>query len=468
MPMKPTRITTVSDTLEFDQGTIVCRAQSDRLDLAGLGMQWDERTLEWRAPAQAYRDIILQTFESSPGFVDQAKAYQRLELKLKKTLTPRPHQLAALEAWLKEKGCGVVCMPTGAGKSILGVMAILRAQRSALIVVPTIDLLQQWQKLLFEFFEVEIGVLGGGERKLTDITVATYDSALLTVEMIGNRFGMLVFDEVHHLPAPRYRAIARCCLAPFRLGLTATLERSDGAEAYVLEAVGSVVFEAKIHEMVDRDLAPYDVVNVAVELNQDEKALYEKNREVYVSFIKKHHINIGSPGGWQEFLSKASYFPGGQQALQGYRQQKKLSQAPQEKYQQLWHILKRHANERCIIFTDDNKTAYSIGERFILPVLTHKTKLAERKQLLQDFRDATFNVLVTSKVLNEGVDVPEASVAVVFSGSATVREHVQRLGRVLRHRPDKRATLYEIVTEATGERGVQLRRRQHHAYQKPR
>ena len=117
-----------------------------------------------------------------------------------------------------------------------------------------------------------------------------------------------------------------------------------------------------------------------------------------------------------------------------------------------------------IIFTDNNQLAYRIGEVFTLAVLTHKTKPKERKLLLDSFRSRELRILVTSKVLNEGVDVPEASVAVVVSGSGAVREHVQRLGRVLRQSPGKRATLYELIAADTSEKYVHQRRRKHDAY----
>jgi superfamily II DNA or RNA helicase len=119
-----------------------------------------------------------------------------------------------------------------------------------------------------------------------------------------------------------------------------------------------------------------------------------------------------------------------------------------------------------IIFTDDNTFAYQIGRQFLLPVITHKTKAAERKQMLQAFREGELRVLVTSKVLNEGVDVPAASIGVVMSGSGAVREHVQRLGRILRRLPGKRAILYELIAQNTNEQYVNIRRKQHNAYQR--
>ena len=130
----------------------------------------------------------------------------------------------------------------------------------------------------------------------------------------------------------------------------------------------------------------------------------------------------------------------------------------------VWDLLRRHAGERIIIFTADNAAAYELGRRYLLPVLTHHTKSAERKQMLENFRTGDCPVLVSSKVLNEGVDVPEANIGIIVSGGSSVREHVQRLGRILRARPGKKAVLYELVNSATSELGVLNRRREHRAY----
>jgi superfamily II DNA or RNA helicase len=130
----------------------------------------------------------------------------------------------------------------------------------------------------------------------------------------------------------------------------------------------------------------------------------------------------------------------------------------------LWRILARHAKDRVLVFTEDNETVYRISRRFLLPALTHKTRPQERKELLDAFSAGTLRVLVTAKVLNEGVDVPEANVGVVLSGSGSVREHVQRLGRILRKREGKAATLYEVVSDVAAEAGISERRRQHEAY----
>ncbi|MBN8525842.1 MAG: ATP-dependent helicase, partial [Planctomycetes bacterium] len=144
--------------------------------------------------------------------------------------------------------------------------------------------------------------------------------------------------------------------------------------------------------------------------------------------------------------------------------QKRLARASRAKLRAVWELLREHAGERCLVFTDDNDTAYEIGRQMVLPVLTHHTRPAERRAMLDAFRGGSWPVLVTSKVLNEGVDVPEASVGIIVSGSGSVREHVQRLGRILRPKDGKVAVLYELVSAGTAEGFTSERRRSHAAF----
>ena len=152
--------------------------------------------------------------------------------------------------------------------------------------------------------------------------------------------------------------------------------------------------------------------------------------------------------------------------MNAYLRQRSIARCGKAKLQVLWEILISHRGERTIIFTADNDAAYTIGETFCFPVITHKTKTAERKAFLDKFRDGTYPVIVTSKVLNEGVDVPEASVGIVVSGSGSTREHVQRLGRILRSAKGKQAELFELVSSGTGEVYTSERRRSTRAYRR--
>jgi superfamily II DNA or RNA helicase len=160
--------------------------------------------------------------------------------------------------------------------------------------------------------------------------------------------------------------------------------------------------------------------------------------------------------------------PGGREVFRSYLTQRRIARNARAKFRTIWELFRRHRGERALVFTADNDTAYEIGQRFLLPVITHHTKVNERKEFLDGFREGRYPVLVTSKVLNEGVDVPEASVGIVVSGSGSIREHVQRLGRILRPAKDKQAVLYELVSEGTSESNTSERRRQHRAYQRPR
>ena len=326
----------------------------------------------------------------------------------------------------------MVVLPTGAGKSYVAVQAMLSVQRSTLILAPTIDLVQQWVRNLSKSLGERIGQYGGGEKDLQMTAVATYDSGVMIMPHYGNRFGLLICDECHHLPSGVFRQVADCSIAPFRLGLTATPERSDGQHELFAQLLGPEVYRTQITDLEGSYLAQYQVEVLEVPLDVDEAASYHDNRQVYLQFVRSRGINFSQPDGWQRFIAEAARDPNGRQIMAAYREQKRISRASRAKLRTLWELLADHAGERTIVFTDDNATAYAIGEQMLLPVLTHHTKAAERKRMLTAFRSGELPVLVTSKVLNEGVDVPEAAVGVVVSGSGSVREHVQRLGRILR------------------------------------
>ena len=150
--------------------------------------------------------------------------------------------------------------------------------------------------------------------------------------------------------------------------------------------------------------------------------------------------------------------------MTAYCRQRQLALAAPGKLDYLDHLLWVHRDGRALVFTNDNATAYTVSRRFLVPVITHQTKIRERTAILKGLADGTYGVVVTSRVLNEGVDIPDANVAIVLSGTSSVREHVQRLGRILRKREGKRAVLYELVTANTSETSSSDRRRDHSAY----
>ena len=451
-------------TLNFAAGTLELRgALRDGLSLAPHA-SWDARSRCFRAPALAYADLVRLLHREGVPYADQARAYVELERGLSVLREPRPFQTEALSAWREAKGRGVVVLPTGAGKSHVAVLAIDDKRRSTLVVAPTLDLVRQWYDLLRTSFACEVGIVGGGTYEIKPLTVTTYDSACLHMDHFGARFGLVVFDECHHLPGPSYALAAELCLAPFRLGLSATPERADGQDAKLIRLIGPTVYRKDIVEMSGPYLAEYETVRVEVDLSPEERAEYELERGIYLDFVRSHGIRMGSPRGWNDFIMRSARTVVGQRAMRAYRRQRELSLGAQAKLDYIERLLEAHRSEKALIFTQDNLTAYAISKRFLIPIITHQTKIKERSEILERFADGRYRAIATSKVLNEGVDVPDASVAIIISGSGSVREHVHRLGRILRRKGDKFATLYELVSRKTGEVYTSDRRREHAAY----
>jgi superfamily II DNA or RNA helicase len=310
-----------------------------------------------------------------------------------------------------------------------------------------------------------VGLMGGGEYDVKPLTVTTYDSAYIHLERWGNRFGLLVFDECHHLPGPTYMLAAIGSLAPYRLGLTATPERADGLESLLPKLIGPIVYRREIKQLAGDYLAEYRTQRRYVELSPEEQERYQQARDQYRGFVEARGISMSSPTGWRRFLQETYRSAEGRAAFKAYREQKRIAQAAPAKLRELENLLETHRSDRALVFTADNATVYQIARKFLAPAITHQTKTKERKAILQRFHKGEYNVLVTSQVLNEGVDVPAASVGIILSGTGSVREHVQRLGRLLRKHGDKQAILYEVVTRGTAEEFTSDRRREHSAYQ---
>ncbi len=443
--------------LRFDSGTLL-------LDGAGAdarvpeAFRWDARVMRWRAPAWEYRRVVKELVKEKTPYEDHARAYHRFDFPTKFLVEPRPYQQEAVESWKRAGHCGVVVLPTGAGKSLVAQMAIEQVKRSTLVVVPTIDLMNQWYDLLLSCFQAEVGLIGGGYFELGALTVTTYASAFRFMERLGNRFGLVIFDECHHLPSGVHRIAAEMCVAPFRLGLSATPEREDGADALLERLVGPFVFRRETHELAGEYLSDYTVVRLRVELSPEERAAYEQEREVFRAFLRQKGISLSSLRGWQMFVAASARSQEGRRAMMAYRESKRIALGTDSKLRVLGDLLQRHRREKVLIFTAENEMVYRISRRLLVPAITHETGVKERRAWLEAFNKGEVLALVTSKVLNEGVNIPDASVAVVLSGSGSSREHVQRLGRILRKLPGKEATLYEVVTQDTTEEHISRRR----------
>ena len=443
------------------------------------GFQW--HNAKWRCPAVYYRTVRPWLYEQN--IRNNIPRWRDLALILNDNRDPHPYQAEALRAWQEAGRWGSVVLPTGAGKTFLALQAITACRVSTLVVVPTLDLLHQWYALLENAFGGPIGVWYGQEKRLEPITVTTYPSAWAQAELLGNQFKLLVFDEIHHLPAPSWHEIALMCAAPYRLGLTATYPDtpefgpppssnksnqfsilnspfSISPAALLDELVGPVVYRKQIDDLTGQQLAEYRTERIRIDLTPEERASYDAAYAAYTGYVREARLREShGPHWWDEFTRRSAYEVEARRAKVAEMKLKEIVHQAQGKLDILDHLMREHRHRQMLIFTAHNRFAYRIARRYLVPVITHQTKAAERKAILDEFRAGTYKVIVTSKVLNEGVDVPEAKVAVVLGGSASAREYVQRLGRVLRKKGNAQATLFEVIARKTVDERIAQRRR---------
>ncbi len=422
------------------------------------GVETDPRSGGGRAPAHRYAAITRALSVAGVSVEDLVFDLPTLDLRTEYDL--RDYQHAALDAWHDAGERGVLELPTGAGKTVIAIHAMVELGVPTLVVVPTIDLLEQWIRELETEFDVPIGRFGGGEQRREPITVSTYDSAYLKAEDVGDAFGFVVFDEVHHLGGEGYRDVARLLAAPARLGLTATFERPDGAHETVAELVGERVYALDVDDLAGEHLAPYDVRRIEVELTPEERERYDEKQSTFVEYVRDAGITFSSGSDYQELVKRSGNDPRAREALLAKSAAREIMMNADRKLKRLASILDRHREDRMIVFTAHTDLVYRLSERFLLPAITAETGAAERREVLERFREGTYGRVVAANVLDEGVDVPDANVAVVLSGSGSEREFTQRLGRILRPKSDGgRAVLYELVSAETAEERVANRRR---------
>ena len=320
-------------------------------------------------------------------------------------------------------GSGVVVLPCGAGKTIVGAAAMALAKATTLILVTNTVSARQWKTELLKrttLTEEEIGEYSGSKKEVRPVTIATYQ--VLTTKKQGNYahlelfdakdWGLIIYDEVHLLPAPVFRFTADI-QARRRLGLTATLVREDGREDDVFSLIGPKRFDSPWKDMADQGwIAPADCVEVRVTLPEHERLIY---------------------------------------ATAEKEDKYRLAAATSTKNDVVETLVAKHSDDRVLVIGQYLDQLAELGQHLGAPVVDGSTPIKEREKLFERFRNGDLKVLVVSKVANFSLDLPEAGVAIQVSGSFGSRqEEAQRLGRVLRPKADKRtARFYAVVSRDT-------------------
>lgn len=334
----------------------------------------------------------------------------------------RPYQREAIELFFRG-GSGVVVLPCGAGKTLVGAGAMAEASTTTLILVTNTISARQWRAELLartSLTEEEIGEYSGQVKQIRPVTIATYQ--ILTARRRGEYahlalldakdWGLIVYDEVHLLPAPVFKLTADL-QARRRLGLTATLVREDGRESDVFSLIGPKRYDAPWKEIEAQGyISPASCFEVRVDLPQHERLEYAASADD-----------------------------------ERYR----LAATAAAKLGVVKDLVARHAGERILVIGQYLDQIDELADALGAPRLTGATPVDERERLYQEFRDGTTKLLVVSKVANFSVDLPEATVAIQVSGSFGSRqEEAQRLGRLLRPKESGiPASFYTLVARDT-------------------
>jgi DNA excision repair protein ERCC-3 len=334
----------------------------------------------------------------------------------------RPYQAEAVDGFW-HGGSGVVVLPCGAGKTLVGAAAMARARATTLILVTNTVSARQWKDELLRrtsLTEDEIGEYSGQRKEIRPVTIATYQvmttkrkGVYAHLELFDARdWGLVIYDEVHLLPAPIFRMTADL-QARRRLGLTATLVREDGREGDVFSLIGPKRFDAPWKDIENQGyIAPADCVEVRVTLPEDERLVYA----------------VAEPD-------------------ERYR----LCATSEQKTKVVEQLVAQHRGEPMLVIGQFIDQLDDIAARIDAPLIKGETTVKERQRLFEAFRSGEITTLVVSKVANFSIDLPEAAVAIQVSGAFGSRqEEAQRLGRVLRPKADGRtARFYAVVARDT-------------------
>jgi superfamily II DNA or RNA helicase len=440
--------------LWFDKGTLLLRGE-----VGTPYGKWDPRVASYRIKALHYRDVLSYLQESRLQYQDEVPNLPPSQT-LKDRVELRSYQKKALDKWSRAGSRGVLVLPTAAGKTYIALKAISLLKAQTLIVVPTLDLIDQWRKRVIDCLGIEAGAVGGGENTVSMVTVSTYNSAYLQAEALGNRFMFIVFDEVHHLASPGYVQIAEMYIAPYRMGLTATYVRSDQRHELLPTLIGDQVYNVKVEELAGEHLSPYTHQKIYVELTPEEQSVYDGEMNVFSSYLREKGIVLRSAEDFQKFIMVTGRDRRAREALLARNRAFKIALNSDAKLNLLEKQLEAYRDEKTLIFTLHNDLVYTISRRFLIPAITYQTPKEERREILERFRSGDYRAIVTSQVLDEGVDVPDASVGLILSGTGSTREYIQRLGRLLRKVEGKQAKLVEIVSKQTVEVRMSRRRRE--------
>jgi len=375
--------------------------------------------------------------------------------------TPRDYQREALQRWLAAGGRGTIVLPTGSGKTYVAILAVDWIGSGACVVAPTRALVAQWFGQLADAFGVErVGAYYGDEKEVRSITVTTYHSAFALLERWGARFDLLVLDEAHHLAdtaageARAWHDALRIAPAARRLGLTATYP--DGHDGELRRLVGPIAYRRSIGEMADAELAAYAIERRFISLTPDERRRYDACTLTHESFMETRGYadRFPSPGdAWRVFMAETRRDPSARRAFRAFLERERIVALAERKLEEAERLLRLYPAERAILFCGGTYAAERISRRLAIPMVSAHTPASERTAVLRAIEAGEIRAVASVRVLDEGWDVPSAKLGIILGDTSRggQRQHIQRLGRLLRRQGDRVASMYELVAAGTYE-----------------
>lgn len=338
-------------------------------------------------------DVIRTLKRDGLRIVLRIEERPKIRIEMRPSLELMPHQEEAYSLWLRRRR-GTIAIFTRGGKSFIALKAIAELRLPTVIFVPTKEVLETWREYISKYLGVPkavIGVFGGGTLKISDVTVSIYNSAVRHLDKLMGRFELAIFDECHHVPAATFKEVALRIDAIYRMGLSATPKRRDGNERLLFKLSGELVYSLGYTDLLRlRLVAPIEVYETVFVEGKDEK------------------------------------------------------------FKRLVEILSRYSDSKAIIYTQYLKTARELYEKLTIKgfrpvIITGESTAYERQAAFRSFSEGRNRIMITTTVLDEGITVPDAEMAIIYEGSGEGRQLIQRIGRVLGYSPGKTAKVFEIV-----------------------
>jgi len=271
--------------LKWDEGTLLLDGWPSDNTPYNMGIwRWDSRVGNWRCDA-IYYQRIKEKLSQTANFRDEVMQPASVHWPKVDLPTLRPEQSEALDNWTQSGRRGQVIMPTGTGKTEVALAVMAQTKTATLVVAPVRDLMYQWHRKILKGLGYDAGIVGDNTFDIRPVTVTTYDSAYIHISRMGAGFGLLVFDEEHHLPGRCRREAAILSTASMRLGLTATPERSDGLHKDLDFLIGPVVYNMPFRRAKGSTLADFDVIRIPVALNDEEQQVYSQCSRIIREYI---------------------------------------------------------------------------------------------------------------------------------------------------------------------------------------